>query len=131
MKALRNILVLPLLIMLGCTSTESEVQESNQQLNFGHKVVENEVATTANFRTQINESNIFKGTIKAMLVEACDTDCDVKVSVFDGRDIYVNCNGFELDVEKYIDHSILISGEAHKDPNTNRVVFDASGILIK
>lgn len=123
--------MITLLLLLGCTPDSNEQQVSNEQLNFGNAVAEDKVASTAKFRAQINESNMFKGTIKAMLVEACDADCDVKVSVFDGRDIYVNCNGFVLDVEKYVDHSILLNGEAHKDPSTNRVVFDAKGILIK
>ena len=130
MNVLRKISFLFVLVLLGCNPDSNETQELNQELVFGNAAAVESVKSTTEFRSQLNKSNSFKGTISAMLVEACDADCDIKVSIFDGRDIYVNCNGFDFDIEKYVDQSIQITGEAHKDPNTNRVVFDASGIRV-
>jgi hypothetical protein len=120
-------------ILTSCVDTNNELHDTNQALEFGESVAESKLITNEEFRALMKKETTANCVISGTIIALCNDDaCDFKITMFDGRDIYVEADkNLNFSAKNQINQSIILSGTASNDSEGDKVVsFQAKGIKI-
>jgi hypothetical protein len=119
-------------ILSSCDDSNNELPVTDQALEFGASIAESKLITNEAFRALIKKEANVDCVISGTIIALCNDDaCDFKITMFDGRDIYVKADkSLDFNAKNQINQSIILSGTASGQSQDQNVSFHAKGIKI-